>query len=117
MTGNLFKNKYRIPTFRLQKWDYSRNGYYFVTICVKNLDSVFGRFEHGKMILSDIGKIAEQCWREIPVHFPFVILDEFIIMPNHVHGIILIDNDDYIDIENNGETQNLASLRHTSLRY
>ncbi|MBT4485190.1 MAG: hypothetical protein HOC71_16110 [Candidatus Latescibacteria bacterium] len=107
MTNNLFKNKYRIPSTRLKEWDYSRNGYYFVTMCVKNRESVFGQFEHGEMILSDMGNIAEQCWREIPVHFPFVKLDEFVIMPNHVHGIIIIDN-------NVVETQNLASL-HASL--
>ena len=110
MTNKLFKNKYRIPSTRLTGWDYSRNGYYFVTMCVKNRESVFGRFEHGEMILSDMGNIAEQCWRGIPVHFPFVKLDEFVIMPNHVHGIIIIDN--------NVETQNLASLpRHASSRH
>ena len=97
MTDNLFKNKYRIPSTRLHSWDYSRNGNYFVTICVKNRECVLGQIEHGKVILSAIGNIAEYCWLEIPRHFPFIKLDECIIMPNHVHGIIVID---HIDDEN-----------------
>jgi putative transposase len=86
--SDLFKNKYRIKSSRLQNWDYRSTGYYYITICVKNRSCVFGCVENDKMVLSDIGKIAEKYWREIPVHFPFVKLDEFIIMPNHVHGII-----------------------------
>ena len=105
MSDELFKKKYRIPSNRLPGWDYSKNGYYFVTICVKNRACAFGAIESDEMVLSDIGKAAEQCWREIPEHFPFVQLDEFIIMPNHLHGIIVIDKDDNIV-----ETHNHASL-------
>jgi len=101
----LYKNKYRIESIRLKNWDYSSNGFYYITICVNNRECVFGNIDDGQLILSDLGRIAEQCWREIPNHFPFVRLDEFVIMPNHVHGIIIIDKSE------NGivETQNLAS--------
>ena len=87
-----FRGKYRIEIARLKNWDYGSSGYYFVTICVKNGECVFGNVDDNKMILSEIGKIAEKFWLEIPAHFPFVKLDEFIIMPNHIHGIIIIDN-------------------------
>jgi len=87
-----FRGKYRIETARLKNWDYGSSGYYFVTICVKNRECVFGNVDDNKMILSESGKIAEKFWLEIPAHFPSVKLDEFIIMPNHIHGIIIIDN-------------------------
>jgi len=79
---------------------------------------------NGEMYLSEIGEIAQQFWHDIPYHFPFVLLDAFVIMPNHVHGIIIINkNDDgrYIGGEDGGdngcgngvvETQNFASLQH-----
>jgi REP element-mobilizing transposase RayT len=63
-----------------------------VTICVKNKREYFGNVNDYKMILNKCGQIARQCWLAIPEHFPQAILDEFIIMPNHVHGIIQIDN-------------------------
>ena len=77
---------------RLKNYDYSQNGYYFVTICVKDKIEYFGKIENNKMILNEIGKIANQCWLEIPKHFPDVKLDEHIIMPNHLHGIVVIEN-------------------------
>jgi len=69
----------------------SREGFYFVTICTKNREIFFGDVVDSKMVLSKIGLIAGKYWREIPNHFSFVKLDEFIIMPNHVHGIIIIN--------------------------
>jgi REP element-mobilizing transposase RayT len=87
---------------RLRDYDYSQNGYYFVTICTKNKQEFFGQVKNGEMILNDAGKIAEQCWLDIPVHFPDVELDEFIVMPNHVHGILIIKNDDDVTSVVNG---------------
>lgn len=87
-----YKNKYRIDSTRLKNWDYSWNGHYFITICTKDRQTFFGNIENGIMILNDIGKIAEKFWLEIPEHFDNVILDEFVIMPDHVHGILIIDN-------------------------
>ena len=86
----LFKNKYRIESIRLKEWDYRNSGYYFVTICTKNREPYFGHIVKGNMILSPVGEIAAQCWREIPKHHAGVQLDEFVIMPNHAHGIVVI---------------------------
>ena len=77
-------------SIRLKGYDYSQAGAYFVTICTKDRISLFGEINDGEMILNDAGIIAEQCWKDIPVHFPNVLLDEWIIMPNHIHGIIII---------------------------
>jgi len=88
-----FKGKYRSSTARLAGYDYSKNGCYYVTICTKDKIHFFGEVIDGKVVLSGIGKAAESFWNDIPVHFPFVRLDEYIIMPNHVHGIIVIDRD------------------------
>ena len=88
-------------SMRLKDYDYTQNGYYFVTICAENKIEYFGEIIDGEMILSEIGKIANQCWLEIPEHFPDVSLDEYIIMPNHLHGVIAIENNnDFIKNEN-----------------
>lgn len=89
-----FKNKYRIESTRLQNWDYGRNAAYFVTICTQNREHFFGVISNGNIHLSEIGCLAEKFWNEIPNHFPFVNLDSFIIMPNHIHGIIIINKTD-----------------------
>ena len=88
--NKLFKNNYRITTARHKAWDYSNAGVYFVTICTRDFISYFGEIKNGQMILSTIGQIAKKYWQEIPKHFPDVGLDEYIIMPNHLHGIIVI---------------------------
>jgi len=106
---NKFKGKYRISSTRLPNWDYSWDGWYFVTICTKLKECFFGDIINGKMKLSKIGKIAEKFWGEIPIHFSFTKLDKFIVMPNHIHGIIIIQNN--VDIHN-VETQNFASLQN-----
>jgi REP element-mobilizing transposase RayT len=104
-----YQNKYRISSARAPFWDYSHNAAYFVTICTKNREWFFGDVVDGDMVLSEIGKIANDYWLAIPEHFPFVKLGAHIIMPNHVHGIIIIDKpyDGYID-EHNVETPNLG---------
>lgn len=112
-----YMGKYRIPSARHPTWDYSSNGKYFVTICTHNRRHHFGKIINKKMHLSEIGKWADACWDEIPSHFPFVILHNHIIMPDHMHGIIEIakSNDTGIasaDPQNPGcvQTQNFASL-------
>ena len=90
---DLFKNQYRIQSARLPFYDYSQNGYYFVTICTKNREHFFGKITEGKMNCSKIGELAKKYWEEIPEHFSFVKLGEFIIMPNHMHGVLIIDKD------------------------
>ena len=90
--NNFTKNKRRVQSMRLKYWNYSENGYYFVTICAKNKIEYFGKIKNGKMILNEYGKIAKKYWIEIPKHFLDVKIDEFVIMPNHIHGIIIIKN-------------------------
>jgi len=72
----------------MKGYDYSQPGLYFITICTKDRECLFGEIIDCKMILNDPGKIANECWLNLPHHFPNVILHEYIIMPNHVHGII-----------------------------
>jgi len=88
-----FRNKYRIPSARAGWWDYAQNGTYFVTICTHEREHFFGEVIDDEMILSETGIIASRCWTEIPQYFSFVIPDVFIVMPNHVHGIIIIDKE------------------------
>lgn len=75
-----FQNKYRIPSTRLQNWDYSWDALYFVTICTKIHQNYFGQIESGKMILSHNGILADVFWYEIKNHSKVVELDEFIVM-------------------------------------
>jgi putative transposase len=93
----LFRNKYRIGSTRYRGYDYSSPGKYFITICTKDRKPYFGEVENGKMILSDLGIIAEKFWREIPGHFPNIDLDEYIIMPDHIHGILIINRDYFVE--------------------
>ena len=86
-----FRNKYRIESARLKNWDYGSNAFYFVTICTKDRVCYFGNVVNGKMVLNEIGEIARNCWMQIPEHFPFVKLGEHVVMPNHIHGIVIID--------------------------
>jgi putative transposase len=78
---------------RLKGYDYSKPGAYFVTLCCKDRQCYFGRIENRKIIFSTMGKIAKRNWENIPRHFKNVILDDYIIMPNHLHGIIHIIHD------------------------
>ncbi len=87
-----FKSKYRIPSARLQTWDYSNNGAYFITICTKNKHHYFGEIIHGKMQLSHIGVLAGVLWYEIKNHALNIELGDFVVMPNHVHGILLLND-------------------------
>ncbi len=73
---------------RLRNFDYSSQAWYFITICTKDREHSLGEIENGQMHLSAIGEQANLYWEEIPKHFPHIELGEFIIMPNHIHGII-----------------------------
>jgi len=89
-----FKGKYRIESIRAQWWDYGWNGAYFITICCKNRKHYFGEIVNNKMVLSPLGIIADIFWHEITNHSKHVSLGEFVVMPNHIHGILLIDKPD-----------------------
>jgi putative transposase len=92
-----FKNKYRISSARLKTWDYSSCASYFVTICTKNKEHFFGEITGKQMQLNDIGKIAEQEWIKTPALRSDMNLElgEFVVMPNHFHGIMIIGANKY----------------------
>jgi REP element-mobilizing transposase RayT len=81
-------------SIRLQDYDYTQQGAYFVTICTYHRDCWFGEIVGGGVILTQIGAIADECWQTIPDHFPGVELDAYIVMPNHLHGIVIITQRD-----------------------
>ena len=122
MTENLYHRKYRIDSARLFDYDYASNGMYFVIICTHNREPYFGEITPpvetkdvasppDRMGLADvqkpqhiaalqpnpIGQVAINCWYAIPDHFPFVVLDTFQLMPNHLHGVLWICKPDYDD--------------------
>lgn len=78
-------------SIRLPDYDYSTEGVYFITICTKNRECLFGEIKNGAMELSKVGQVVRNYWLEIQKHFENVQLDEFVIMPNHLHGIIILE--------------------------
>lgn len=86
-----YQNKYRIPSARAYWWDYGWNGAYFITICTQHREHFFGEIVGDKMNLSNTGVIADILWHEIPHHQPFVELGDFVVMPNHLHGVLILN--------------------------
>jgi REP element-mobilizing transposase RayT len=82
--------KRRLSSLRLGDYDYSQEGIYFVTICTQDHKHFFGKIENGKMVLNEIGKIAEKEWLHTENMRKDVRLGTFVIMPNHIHGLICI---------------------------
>ncbi len=83
-------DKHQRRSIRLREYDYSQAGGYFVTICVRNKECIFGEIKDGVIKLSPIGKVSHKFWFETPKHFKNVQMDEFIVMPNHIHGVVII---------------------------
>ncbi len=77
-------------SIRLGGYDYSRDGYYYVTICVQDRFCLFGKIFNGQMNLNSAGKMVRNIWNQIPVHYQGIDVDQFVIMPNHIHGIIIV---------------------------
>ena len=88
------KTHTRKNSLRCKKWNYSGPGRYFITICAKNHAHYFGHIRDAVMHHSEIGAIAHQCWADIPIHYPNATLGDFVIMPNHMHGILILTGDD-----------------------
>ncbi len=86
--------KPRRKATRFGEHDYSRAGRYFVTVCAENRRSAFGEIVNEEMRLSAVGAVAQECWRLIPNHFPSADIGEFIVMPNHIHGIVIVGDAD-----------------------
>lgn len=104
-------NKHHRKSIRLKGYDYSQAGFYFITICVHDRLCFFGEIVDGEMILNDAGRIANQCWLDIPKHFPNVVLRENIVMPNHIHGIIeLVGANNYSPVINFTEIDSPESV-------
>jgi REP element-mobilizing transposase RayT len=77
-------------SIRLRGYDYSHPGAYAVTVCTHLKRPVFGEIVEGEMVLNDAGQMVQETWEQMPSHYPDCGLDAFVVMPNHVHGIILI---------------------------
>lgn len=108
-----YNNKYRDGTFRLQSWDYRSDGAYFITILTDGRKLFFGEIKNGIMNQNEIGELADKFWKEIPKYFPFVELGNYIVMPNHIHGVLIInrqwidpdDKDNLINTDNSEMTK------------
>ncbi len=108
MSEDRFHDRYRIPSARAQ-WHNYDGGEYFVTVCTRNREHYFGEIAGGEMHLSEMGTVADKCMRNIHNHFPHVDVPSYVIMPNHVHAIIVIGT---TNLERpTVETQNFASLQ------
>jgi putative transposase len=98
-----FRDRYRVESARLPGWDYRTAGWYFVTVCTKDRIPFFGRVVDGDVILSRMGEIVTEEWQRTPEVRPNVVLDEWILMPNHLHGIIVIvDTPDPVETPRRG---------------
>jgi putative transposase len=86
-----YQNKYRIETARASWWDYGWNGAYFITICTRDRRHYFGKIQNNQLVYSPVAAIADLLWQEIPHRHPYVKLGEFVLMPNHLHGILIIN--------------------------
>ena len=86
-------------SIRLGGYNYSENGYYFVTICVQNRWNIFGKIKNQKMILNDIGEMVFKIWNEIPNNYFGIKSDEFILMPDHLHGILVINKNNIVGVD------------------
>jgi len=88
---NYSPNIHRRRSIRLKEYDYSQAGMYFMTICAHKRACLFGEIEKDAMVLNDAGKIVRATWNNLPEHYAHVALDELVIMPNHLHGIVVFD--------------------------
>jgi REP element-mobilizing transposase RayT len=112
----LYKGKYRSETKRLPSWDYSAEGYYFVTICTARRHSFFGTIMGSKVSLSRIGMIACKEWLKSAQLRQNIELDAFVVMPNHIHGIVIIQNRQCRDALRRVSLQRFGPLVHGSLQ-
>ena len=83
-------DKHHRRSIRLKGYDYSKAGWYFITLCSKNRERLFGNVDNGEMVINEYGKIIRYSWFDLRNHNNHIRLDAFMIMPNHVHGIIQI---------------------------
>jgi len=92
MSSDLYRNKYRIPSARATWHDYN-GGAYFVTICTRDMEHYFGEVVGSEMNMTEIGEYVQQCIKNIPQHNTYANVPAFVVMPNHVHLIVIIDDE------------------------
>ena len=91
MSEDKYKNRYRIPSARATWHDYL-GGAYFVTICTKDREFYLGTIENEQMHLSEIGKYADEQFRDVSLNYPYAEIPSYVVMPNHIHAIVIIDD-------------------------
>ncbi len=106
-------NRHNRQSIRLKDYDYTQPGAYFVTICTVNRIHLFGEIVDDEMVLNPAGEMVKVIWDEIPQHYPNVKIDAFVIMPNHIHGIIILIGNDAVgavpcDRPKEGQPQGVA---------
>lgn len=94
--------KHHRRSIRLKDYDYSQGGAYFVTICIANRECLLGEISAAQMRLNELGEIVNECWHRITEHFPNVASDCLVVMPNHIHGILVLTKDHQINL-NDGD--------------
>lgn len=104
--GLFFCMKHKDGSFRFKDWNYSDLGLYFLTICTHNKECFFGEIDNDEIILNEIGKIAQANWLAIDKQFPSIETANFVIIPNHLHGILIIDGIDHIKNTDDGNENN-----------
>jgi putative transposase len=109
---SLYQHKYRIEPARLRGWDYGSRGWYFVAICASNRACLFGEIADSEVNLSRIGRIAESELQALRHHYDNVRVDEYVVMPNHVHAIVMIEGDHRFSqsVEASLASQNVATF-------
>ncbi|AEI46934.1 transposase [Runella slithyformis] len=112
-----FQHKYRIASARASWWDYGWSGAYFITICTANRTHFFGEIKDNKMQLSPMGLLADVFWHEIKNHAVNVELGAFVVMPNHIHGILILDKPEIVTSTANAnvETRHALSLQQQQI--
>jgi len=99
---------------RLKGYDYSENGIYFVTSCIHKRMHLFGKVENGEMRLNEFGMIAQKQWDWLENQYPYVVLHNFVAMPNHIHGLIEIDDSIITDIKIKPLSQLIGAYKMTT---
>ena len=98
----------RLPnrqSIRLREFDYSQNGAYFVTLCVTQRLCILGNVEDGEIHLSPVGQVARTRWKDLPEHTPGLTLDVWVVMPNHLHGIIVLPGSTLTGVPGNNQSR------------
>ncbi len=104
-TEQKFKQKYSTKSHRMPNYDYSSGGGYFLTICCYDKECLFGEVVDGEMVLNELGEIVHDEWQKTSEIRPNVVVDEFIVMPNHVHGILILNSNKRRDTEHRVSTE------------